>query len=221
MNLMEIINNPKYKLKLTYPYAEGGQTKLDTLVGFVSSDFSLSGSSSFESLFGGTIFGEKTIAQLQYAAPQILDRLTNGQAIKVKSPHQIVNYWTGSSESSYSITFIVPRLSMRESSVIDRVKNLQKAVMGSWDNSKIVHPWRPTRDLANNVFQIPPGTASLEIGEWLRLHGLLINNVSVNYSKEVVKDGTPLHASVSVGLMPWRMEFSEDVNMWYSGHGGE
>jgi len=219
--LLELVNNPKYKLILTYEYRQNCSFHRDKIVGWVNDEFATQVTAQYENLFGtGFQSWDKPIAQLKYATDNFWGMDTKlfgpGGVNRIKTVHQTVNYWSGSTSPEWAISFVVPRLKMSEPPVHKRVRNLQKVPMADHIGSAVCHVWEPTKSMARNPDAIPKGTSSLQIGEWLHLYGLLLTNVSVTFSKEVVKDGSPLYAMVTVSFMPWRFLFSNDVDRWYS-----
>lgn len=60
-------------------------------------------------------------------------------------------------------------------------------------------------------------TITLQIGKWFKADGLLMDNVQVTFSREVVSNGTPLYAEVSLTLSPWRMVYADDIAGYITG----
>lgn len=48
------------------------------------------------------------------------------------------------------------------------------------------------------------GTVTVRIGKWFRMSGLVVKDVSLSFSSEIMTDGLPLYAEATVSLESWK-----------------
>lgn len=59
-------------------------------------------------------------------------------------------------------------------------------------------------------------TCGLYIGTWFKIPtGLLITSVDVTYSQEVIENGTPLYAEVTVAMRYWMQPKADELAKWH------
>jgi hypothetical protein len=179
--------------------------------GFVTSDFSISGSNSFTNAFGAASqeAGDKIIR----TATQIGNVIAGNEKIaqrKLQAIDSTIHSWTGSARPSLNIPLIF--MTIRET---DDVREYVKILM------RMVYPTE------EGLFVVAPlkydgtggGTVSLQIGKWLMIHGLVVLSVNAVLSQQVVKmsdDSTrPLFAKVDMVLEPYKQPTVDDIEGYF------
>lgn len=86
-----------------------------------------------------------------------------------------------------------------------------------------------TGDISRLVMEAPFGyhsdpvslkatnTCSLQVGKWFRANNLLITDVAITFSKEVIRSGAPLYSKVDVTLIPYRLPTLDEALSYITG----
>lgn len=207
IDLDQLMQNPNAKIIIQLPGSVGGTQ----VVGFTQENFSIAGAASFEgkqvghfdqfdgalatasmglnSLMGTEIGNFTTLSR-----PATNRRWTSSDPVQFPVNFMLVAYRKGMDirqQAAALFRCVYPNGSVGEAAGFDVA---MKAPMGY------------TYEIDQAV-----NTISLKIGQWFEADELLMDDVMVEFSKEVIHNGTPLYANVSVTLSPWRMVYADDI----------
>lgn len=181
---------------------------------FLISDFTLSGSNEFQSIFELT--GQEDLQKKLLLTKSVADKVGAGglvPEIRIKSIEQTELTWMSSELPTYSLQLLF--LSVRPGDDVRKdVKALLSAVYPVFKaelKTKVMFPPLGYKVRDPNGNEAVAGTLIISIGSWFRATKQVIRSASFTHSKEVVDDGTPLYATGELTFSPYRMISVGDV----------
>jgi hypothetical protein len=196
--------------------------KSDPIIGFVSKDISLGSSADWQSpmdTVGGALKTFQSLINLAGAAVgSAMDYFGMG-GISQKSLRAyattVVDYM-GTNKPTFTLPLIFPAIKSSDDPR-EKVLRLLECVYPSgegWGSETLMEaPLNYTRLLT----QPQSGYVDVQIGQWLRLHWLVISNVDTTFSKEVTRDrGVPLYAEATVAFTFIKTPNIREVRSWFS-----
>lgn len=145
--------------------------------------------------------------------------LTLGRAQTGENVFNTFLVYQGGDRFSMNLDMILLRLSVNDSSDFNRwvsgIQNLIKISTGSLNQiGQFVAPLGYNFNLNLNAGSTlkdkflnsvsVSGTVTVRIGRWFRMSGLIVKDVSLSFSNEIMTDGLPLYAEASVSLESWK-----------------
>jgi len=180
--------------------------------GFTTQGFSLTGSASWE----GKAIGNG-LDNAMNTATSVLNSLgANLEQGSTTSRPSTNRRWVSSEPAAFTADFMI--VAYRQGIDVRKdVGKLFRCVYPSGDmiagiGMRAPMGYQPSTFSAKN-------TATLKIGKWFKADGLLVDDVTAEFSREVTQDGFPLYASVTVLLSPWRTLFGDDMVGFLDGSG--
>jgi hypothetical protein len=200
------------RLQLAIPKSVLKEGESGVVSGFTSQGFSLTGSASWEGKPVGTS-GDGAMNMITTGLNSMGTSIAQGS---MTTRAATVRRWVSSEPAAFQIEFIL--VAYRQG--MDIRKDVGKLFRCVYPDGSgllgfgMMAPmgYTPSAGSAQN-------TATLKVGKWFRADGLLVDDVSAEFSREVTQDGYPLYANVSVSLSPWRMLYGDDMVGFLDGSG--
>lgn len=192
LEIDDLKNNPNAKVVVKY---WGGEQ----VVGFITQNLTVGGASEFNNPFESAMAESATsLINKAIATGNSLMGMNKSQ-LSLKSLEQTVSTWSGSKKPDFQIEILL--LAYRNpSTVIADAKKLLRCVYPKKAGLVVEAPLGYT-----GHFNSPGGTVSVYIGKWFRAWNQIVTSVNVEFSKEVISDGTPLYARCDFHFEPWRL----------------
>lgn len=205
-DLDELMQNPNAKIIIQLPGSVGGEQ----VVGFTQENFSIAGAASFEGKqvghfdqFDG-LLGTGTMIANQFGA-----QMENFTTLSRPATNR---RWTSSDPVQFPVNFML--IAYREGMDIrQQAAALFRCVYPNGSVSEAAGfdvAMKAPMDYRYDIGQAY-NTISLKVGQWFEADELLMDDVMVEFSKEVIRNGSPLYANVSATLSPWRMVYADDI----------
>lgn len=216
LDLEQLMNNPNAKIRIALPSGAGG----GVVSGFTQENFSIAGAASFEGKQVGQFDQFDKVGNL---GSMIYNSATGGsiENFTTLSRPATNRRWTSSDPVQFPVNFTI--VAYREN--IDVRQDAARLFRCVYPNGSVEEILG--FDVAmrapmgyNYTINTATNTISLSIGQWFEADGLLMDDVMVEFSKEVIASGAPLYANVSVTLSPWRMSYADDIEGYLTGGGG-
>jgi len=207
IDLDQLINGSENaKVRVRLPEGAGG----GVVSGFTQENFSIAGAASFEGKQVGHFDQFDGVAG---AAAMVGNSLGAdiGNFTSLSRP-ATNRRWTSSDPVQFPINFML--ISYRDG--MDIRKDAAKLF-------RCVYPAGSATDAVGfDVAMMAPmgykysineaqNTVTLQVGKWFEADGLLVDDVMVEFSREITQNGSPLYANVSLTLSPWRMVYADDI----------
>jgi len=186
-----------------------GTSRNATVVGFITGDLSISIGSNHNTPFESS--AQESFTEVLNKAQGALATLGFGgmSPITVKTFAQTVNNWNGTDRPSFSVPLKFMRLRDNESDdVRHRVKLLYETVMPASTEfifAGVMQPPLNYLPVLGTESKSARGTMVVTIGTWFQATNLVMKNVSFDFSRQVVHDGSPLFATGNITFEPYRM----------------
>lgn len=110
--------------------------------------------------------------------------------------------WNSSEIPDFPIEMTLYQTSTDNESIMDKMRRINSAVYPTRNGAFFKAPlgYRFTGQNSRNA----QGTVSLSIGTWFRALGLVVSNVSQNFTKEVNSNGHPIEITMTITFQPFR-----------------
>jgi len=192
----ELLNNPYYRVLINTP---AGVVK-----GFVMTEFQFSAQAEYSSPFENMGQSET----LNMAATAVSMATGKGQFM-LKSLRTTVATWTGTQKPTFTLPLLM--ISLNGEDVKQEVAKLLKGVFPTGVD-KLTAPYGYAVDAEGNV---KSGTISVQIGQWFYARNQILRSVDVQFSKEVLNNGLPLYASVTITFEPYRLPNADEILRYF------
>lgn len=202
-----LMNSPDHTIRLSHQ-AEAYQFKC-----IVTAPFGISSSANFDSPFE-QFFNDKSQKLTELTTATNIAFGTDFKTFQIKTLLNTVSTWNGTQRPTFPIQIAVVRYTEREEPVHTKVAKLKSYLyprVGEGKNEKV------GIDSFLSSFLTPPGgylpqgkseaqgTWTLEIGKWFRATNLILVDCSVEFSQTPTIDGSPLYATGSLIVQPYRL----------------
>lgn len=187
-----------------------------SITAFNTNDLSLSGSNDFTSLFDSAALdrGASFLERAKALSPNFVKEGLSG--FSLRTVHNSLYSWTGSSRPPINLQLIF--IATRRG---DDVRKPTVAIMKSVLPTAI--------DIEGALTLVAPlgyqasgnltasGVVAIKMGNWFQATNLIVRSAEFTYSKEVTSNGTPLFATGSMTLEPFRVITYEEYRSWFIG----
>lgn len=181
--------------------------------GFYTNDMQLSGGNDFTSPFEDFDLAKKAIKGFNIFSSILSSKSSNGVGnIASLTKQQSMLVYSGSQKPVFNVEvlFIATDSSIRPLP-IDKVKSLMRLVYPTGD-SLLTAPLGYKPSINGKALQ---GTVSLRIGKWFHATNLVVKDANFTLSKEIIRDGSPLYATGTITLEPYRAVSYGDYMGWF------
>lgn len=177
--------------------------------------------STIDQIVGGVSQELSAAAQLfQGDIKQMLDKVgikTSATTFTPSFAEQFTELWMGPQKPTLVIDMVL--INYKDNDIRKEVLSLYKAVLPGGVKTPGGLATNLTTPLNYNPRKKNQGTVGVTIGKWFRAHGLVVDNVTSAFSKEIVGDttggSTPLHANVSITLRPATVVTYDQFRNWF------
>jgi hypothetical protein len=189
-----------------------GSTEL--VVGFLSGQFGIDGSSEYGSMF------ETDRADMVNKAITTLNAAGGSSIPQMKSQISTMATWSGTGRLSFSVNVLL--INIRDGddqrwSVMENVKRIQPSIFPNiGDGIAGALTMSPPRNYSPDIGSTPKrGVHILYVGKFIRIPDLIVKSVNTQFSQETFPSGTPIHATMTLGLETYKMPSSGDVVSYF------
>jgi len=202
----------------------------DPIVGFISTDVSLSSGADWQSpmdTLGGTL---KTIQNLMNVGQSIVNAIVDKIGLGGFTQTALLAYamtavdYMGTNKPTFSLPLIFP--AVREvDDPRQKILRLLECVYPSEEGIGDVIMRAPIGyargraqgALGFDLSEPTKGYVNVQIGQWAKLEKLVINSVDSTFSKEIVRSsGVPLYAKANVSFTFIRVPKFREVQSWFN-----
>ncbi|TMP46318.1 hypothetical protein CWB96_00355 [Pseudoalteromonas citrea] len=186
-------------------------TPKGTVSGFTTESVTLSGASQWEGKEAGHLEQLDEVARLAHSIGSVAGMTTSQMSLTSMASTR--KHWLTSESPSIPLNFLI----VAYKSGIDvrkKVATLLSTVYPAGSAASIAGVDLFLKAPNNYKFtglNSASGLLSLKIGNWFDAQGLLMEDVSATFSKEITQDGTPLYAEISCTFTPWKLLTAEDA----------
>lgn len=191
--LDKVMQDPNRLVQLVTP--SNGVVK-----GFITSDFTVSGGSDWNDPSSTSDLlekGNRAWSSFTQAANALGTSFANQRVV---STMDSVYTWQGSKRPSFTVDLIF--VAVREGDdVRDPARRLLAAAYPDRSGLSLTAPGGYTTD----AFGRATNTCILKVGKWFLSRDLVIEDVTANFSKAILKSGLPKHCMLTVSFSPYRV----------------
>lgn len=209
-----LYNNPNALIKLDLRDA-------GTVVGFVTQEFTIGASAEYNTSMMSQALDKVNgaIATGTIAMNRMIEFFGGSGIVqrRVGNLSDTVATYGGTSKPTFSVNIVLISYSKKKSNILNDIRKLQKAMYPTSDgiagiNVALKAPLgykASARGAGSSLAR--DGTVVVEIGKWFYAPGQLIKNVTATMSKEVISNGSPLYANVTIEFEPWRQVTADEI----------
>lgn len=197
-----------------------------SVTAFVIGEFTIGGTNDYQSIFELT--GQEELQKTLLLGKSLADATRWGKYIpnlRIKSVTQSELTWMSSARPTFNLQLLF--ISVKPDDIETKgdirkdVKTLLATTYPKFNKAlktSIISPplnYNPKK--AGGTKNYAGGTVQVSIGTWFRAPKQVIHSVSSTFSKEVVANGTPLYANVTLEFGPYRMISSDEIQRYLKG----
>ena len=211
-------SDAKFVLSVVNGRFNGKKYKVNTIVsGFIASEIGLAGGNSYTSPFEDSDKVKQLMKGIKFAKGMM--GMLGGDAggdVAVLSKSQTMLFYSGSQKPSFSVeaVFITTDSSDKKHTALAKVKSVMSLVYPTAVNGGEVLE-APMGYMPSLNPRDTKGTVTLRVGNWFKARWLVVKDANFTMSKEITKDGTPLYATGTITLEPYRTITYKEYLSWF------
>ncbi|QJT70938.1 hypothetical protein GR7B_00140 [Vibrio phage vB_VcorM_GR7B] len=184
-----------------------------TVTGYLEQDFEVGGSAVYDNPFE-QFLDDKSAKLQQAAAIGNQFGMTDMSSFQLKSRLNTISLWTGSERPTFNIPFTLVRKRATDqpvTAVTSQLTSYLYPIAESGLEGLLSAPGGYATAEGGSA----TGTWTLKIGRWFRATGLILLNASFTHSKAVTTDDSPLYATGTVSMQPYRMISASEFRNYF------
>jgi hypothetical protein len=211
VSIQKLANNPASIVVVSIPGAG------NSVNGFIIDAISVDGNASYNTpLYSGAQEGLNDNLNRLKAVPGLSSVIPNISPIEAS---QTIAAWTGTSKPVFNVRMIFVALD-DNTDVRTPTLKLYRTVYPVGEKIVKGQFFRPPLDYAVNTDGTGKNTITVQIGRWFRGGGMIMKDVNFTFSKQTIKNGTPLYAEGSIQFEPYRLITYGEFAGYFIGSGG-
>lgn len=194
--------------------------EVGTIVGFATQEFTVGATADYNtSMMSGALDKVNNIISTGTATLNSFMGLFGGSGItqrRLGNLSDTIATYGGTQKPKFSLNIMLISYKNGDN-VLNDVRKLHRAIYPTAQavkgiNVAIKAPLgyiAATKGAGSNLART--GTIAIQIGKWFFAPGQLMTNVSATLSKEVISNGSPLYANVTMEFEPWRQVTADEI----------
>lgn len=183
--------------------------------GFLMQEFSFEGSADWTSLADADSGNASGIGKLYNAGAQVLNQFgADLKAATLRSFVATVQTFVGTGSPTFNINLKVVAMKPTDDLPRQVATSLLPAVYAD-SRAGALQLMQPPFGYSATLDKITSGECMLEISTWFRATQLIIKSVNPVFSKEVIQNGKPLYADITVSMTTFRAPTLSEVQGWF------
>ncbi|WYW02716.1 PmgG-like head morphogenesis protein [Pseudomonas phage vB_PpuM-Peetri] len=189
----------------------------------ITAPFGINSSANYESPFE-QFFNDKSQKLTELTTATNIAFGTDFKTFQIKTLLNTVSTWNGTQRPTFPLQIAIVRYNESEEPVHLKSAKLQSYLyprIGEGKNEKV------GVDSFLSAFLTPPGgylpsgkteaqgTWTLEIGQWFRATNLILVDANFEFSQAITVDGTPLYATGSLTVQPYRLVSDQEFLAYF------
>ena len=226
LDIEKLLENPA--ARVTLRHNTGEKQEGNTWKSWIQGGFQVGLSASYTAPFEDMLEGITSLINKQeiLSGGGISDFAESALGFDLESartPSQYTYTWTTSDRPSFSVPLVFITTSLdntQQGNPQAQAVSLAKLCLPGLEGGNsptFTRPagYTPTNKKTKGIIKQPPGTFTLNIGNWFSASGLVLLSAEIELSQQRMSNGWPLYAEVSVTLEPFRLISAEEFEGYF------